>query len=66
MYYVNQLSTTPAEGFDTAINDLLEMVSGEAGTLTKAERVIDYAFANPVALTGVMTDAVLLGQVWGA
>jgi hypothetical protein len=66
MYYVNLLSGAPEEGFDAGINTLLERVSGDAATRTKAEHVIDYAFAHPVTLTGVMTDAVLLGQVWGA
>ena len=66
LYYVNTLSSTPEEGFDAGINALLERVSGDAATRTKAEQVIDYAFAQPVSLTGVMTDVVLLEQVWGA
>jgi hypothetical protein len=64
MYYVNLLSGAPEEGFDAGINTLLERVSGDTATRTKAEHVIDYAFAHPVTLTGVMTDAVLLATLW--
>jgi Ca2+-binding RTX toxin-like protein len=66
MYYVNQLSNTPSEGFDPAINALLVRVTGDAATEDKAEDVIDYAFANPVTLTGIMTDPPLLDSIWGA
>ena len=65
LYYVNQLSSAPQEEFDAGINALLARVSGDPSTLTKAGEVIDYAFAHPVTLTGVMTDAVLLEQLWG-
>ena len=65
MYYVNKLSTTPAEGYDTAINALLARVTAVAATEDKAEDVIDYAFANPVTLTGVMADQALLDSIWG-
>ncbi len=66
MYYVNKLAVAPAEGFDAAINTLLTRVTGDAATEDKAEAVIDYAFANPVTLTGVMTDQALLDSIWGA
>jgi hypothetical protein len=65
MYYVNQLSNTPSEGFDPAINTLLARVTGDAATEDKAEDVIDYAFANPVTLTGIMADQPLLDSIWG-
>jgi Ca2+-binding RTX toxin-like protein len=64
MYYVNRLWTTPAEGFDTAINTLLARVTGNPLTEDKAEAVIDHAFANPVNLTGIMTNAALLDSIW--
>jgi methionine-rich copper-binding protein CopC len=66
MYYVNRLWTTPAEGFDTAINTLLARVTGNPLTEDKAEAVIDHAFANPVNLTGIMTNAALLDSIWAA
>ena len=65
MYYVNRLSATPAEGFDTAINTLLARVTGDALTEDKAEDVIDHAFANPVTLSGIMNDQALLDSIWG-
>jgi uncharacterized delta-60 repeat protein len=65
MYYVNQLSNTPSEGFDPAINSLLTRVTGVPATEDKAEDVIDYAFANPITLTGIMTNAALLESLWG-
>ena len=66
LYYVNALSGTPEEGFDAGINALLERVSGDAATRAKAEQVINYAFAQPVTLSGVMADADLLTTLWGA
>ncbi len=66
MYYVNRLSIMPAEGFDAAINALLTRVTGDAATEDKAEAVIDHAFANPITLTGIMADPVLLDSIWGA
>jgi len=64
MYYVNKLAVIPAEGFDTAINTLLARVTAVAATEDKAELVIDYAFDNPVTLTGVMNDPALLDSIW--
>ena len=66
MYYVNKLSNTPAEGFDAAINTLLTRVTGDASTEDNAEIVIDYTFANPITLTGMMNDPVLLDSIWNA
>ena len=66
MYYVNKLAADPAEGFDAAINTLLARVTGVTVTEDKAEDVINYAFANPVTLAGIMTDQPLLDSIWGA
>lgn len=66
MYYVNELSVAPQEGFDNSINALLDRVTQDSTTRGKAQAVIDYAFANPVTLTGVMNDAALLNSIWGA
>jgi VCBS repeat-containing protein len=65
LYYVNKLAINPSEGFDPAISALLARVTGDAGTEDRAEDVIDHAFANPVTLTGVMTDQTLLDSIWG-
>jgi serralysin len=64
LYYTGQLSTHPQKGYDFAIVDLLNRVTGEANTVLGAERVIDYAFDNPVTLSGVMTNNVLLNSLW--
>ena len=45
---------------------MLTRVTGDAATEDKAEDVIDHAFANPVTLTGIMTDQALLDLIWGA
>ncbi len=65
LYYVNKLAVDPAEGFDAAINALLARVTGNATTEDKAEAVIDYVFANPITLTGIMGNAALLDLIWG-
>ncbi len=64
MYYANRLAIDPGEGFDTAINTLLNRVTGDAATGDKAEAVIDYAFAHPITLTGVMSDQALFDSLW--
>ena len=65
MYYANRLAIDPHEGFDAGINALLLKVTGVAATEDKAGDLIDYAFDNPVTLTGIMTDPVLLDSIWG-
>jgi len=64
LHYVNELQLKPQEGFDAAINDLLALVTLDEATQRKAEYVIDYIFANPVTLTGIMGDRALLDSVW--
>ena len=66
MYYVNQLYQMPEEGYDSAINDLLADLMMDPATATKAMNVIDYAFQDPVTLTGIMSNQALLGILWGA
>ena len=65
LYYVNQLAVDPSEGFDAGINALLDQVNGDARTRAGAQNVIDYAFANPVTLSGILADPVLLDAIWG-
>jgi cyclophilin family peptidyl-prolyl cis-trans isomerase/Ca2+-binding RTX toxin-like protein/methionine-rich copper-binding protein CopC len=65
MDYANRLVVQPGEGFDAAINDLLERVTGDAATRTGATAVLQHVFDHPVTLTGVMGDAALLASLWG-
>ena len=65
LYYVNQLAVDPSEGVDAGINALLDQVNGDARTRAGAQNVIDYAFANPVTLSGILADPVLLDAIWG-
>jgi methionine-rich copper-binding protein CopC len=65
MDYANRLVVQPGEGFDAAINDLLERVTGDAATRTGATAVLQHVFDHPVTLTGVMGDAVLFNTLWG-
>jgi hypothetical protein len=65
MDYVNRLVLQPGEGFDAAINDLLERVTGDAATRSGATAVLQHVFDHQVTLTGVMGDAALLASLWG-
>ncbi len=65
MYYANRLAIDPNEGFDAGINALVSKVTGDAAAQDRAGDVIDFAFDNPVTLTGIMTDQVLLDSIWG-
>lgn len=64
MYYVNKLSVQAEEGFDARINDLLALVDGNPASKASAMNVIDHVFDDPVTLTGVMSDAVMLQSLW--
>lgn len=64
LYYVNALAMNTNESFDTAINDLLDRVTGLSDTKQRAEHVIDYVIGQEVTLTGVMTNSTLLQQLW--
>lgn len=66
MYYVSELSMNLDEGFSPAINDLLELVTGDDSTAGKAEYVIDYAMDNPIDLAGIMADQPLFDGLWMA
>jgi hypothetical protein len=54
----------PQEGYDVAIVDLLNCVSGDDIRVMVSERVIDCAFDNPITLSGVMADPVLFDSLW--
>jgi serralysin len=64
LYYTGQLTMRPQEGYDFAICDLLNRITGDVGTIAAADRVIDYALNNPLTLTGVMTDFNLFDSLW--
>ena len=64
LYYTGELSIRPQEGYDLAVGDLLDLVNGDVETVAAAQRVIDYAFYDPLTLTGVMADEALFDSLW--
>ena len=62
--YANKLSIHPEDAFETAIDALLNLVSGDPVTRYNAEHVLDYVFVNPVTLSDVMNDSELLASLW--
>jgi hypothetical protein len=64
LFYTGSLATYLLEGFDSAIANLLNLVTGDERTVAAAERVIDYAFDNPITLTGVMANDALFDSLW--
>lgn len=64
LYYTNKLALQPQEQFDGGVGQLLQMVTGERVTVSKAEAVVDYAFDHSITLTGVLSDPVLLASLW--
>jgi len=64
LYYSGRLSLEPAEGFDAAIANVLNRVSGIATSVAGAGRVIDYAFDNPETLVQVVGNATLFDTLW--
>lgn len=66
LHYSGKLSLQPQEGFDPAITPVLNRVSGDPGTVAAAERVIDYAFANPetLTLTQIVGNGSLFESLW--
>jgi hypothetical protein len=65
LYYTGQLVLHPEEGYDSAVSDLLNLITSDENTTIAAERVIDYAFDTPITLTGVMSDQALFDSLWG-
>jgi hypothetical protein len=64
LHYSGKLSLQPQEGFDAAITTVLNRVSGDAGTVKAAERVIDYAFSHPETLTQIVGNGSLFESLW--
>jgi hypothetical protein len=64
LYYTGRLALQQQEEFDYAIVDLLNMVSGDVATVAAAARVIDYAFDDPITLTGIMSDEAMFDSLW--
>ena len=64
MYYVEQVSLNPEEGADNAISDVLDRVNSDHTTVDAAIAVIDYAFENPVDLSGVVANTSLFDSFW--
>ncbi len=65
VYYAEQSSVNSDEGFDSAINELLNLITDNADTAESAVDVIDHAFSNDITLSGIMEDQSLLDQIWG-
>ncbi len=65
VYYAEQSALNPEEGFDQAINDLLNEVTGDDETYTSAKAVIDHSFENDITLGGILEDQTLFDQLWG-
>lgn len=65
LHYANLLANTTGTNYETAINQVLARVDGTTASLTGALAVIDHAMLTNVTLTGVMSDATLLSQLWG-
>ena len=64
MYYAEQSSLHPAEGFDDAITAVLNRVGADANTVASAEALIDYAMDNPITLSGIVEDVTLWESFW--
>jgi hypothetical protein len=64
MYYAEQSSLNPEEGFDDAITEVLNRVGADGDTVGRAREVIDYVMENPVTLTGVFADQALWDSFW--
>jgi VCBS repeat-containing protein len=64
VYYAEQSTLYPNEGFDEAINLLLNRVTDDANTALSAITVINHAFENEVTLSGIFEDQNLLDQLW--
>jgi len=64
MYYAEQTMLNPQEGFDEGISELLALVTSDVATVEAAENVIDYAFSDPLTLTGVLEDQALVDSLW--
>lgn len=66
LHYANLLANTTGSSFDTAINTLLARVDGTTANFERALSVLDYVALSNVTLAGVMTNSVLLNQIWTA
>ena len=64
MYYAEQSSLHPAEGFDDNITAVLNRISTDANSVASAKAVIDYAMDNPITLTGIVEDTGLWESFW--
>ncbi len=64
LHYVNLLASTPGSTYESAINNLLARVDGTTASLTGALAVLDHAALTDVSLAGVMSNSVLLNQLW--
>ena len=64
MYYAEQSSLHPQEGFDNSNTDVLNRVGADPATVDSAANVVDYAMDNPITLTGIVQDDQLWESFW--
>ena len=64
MYYAEQSSLHPEEGFDNNITAVLNEVGAAPNTVASAIDVIDYTMDNPITLTGIVQDEQLWDSFW--
>ena len=65
VYYAEQSAIHPDEGFDEAINLLLNQVTDDTDTALSAIAIIDHAITNEITLGGIIEDQSLFDQLWG-
>ena len=64
MYYSEQLTLYPEEGFDANISEVLNNVTADSGTVISAMEVVDYAMDNPITVTGIVENQGLWDFFW--
>lgn len=64
LYYSEQLALQATEEFDDNIEQVLNRVTAESQTLTQATAVIDFVFADPITLTGLISQTEAWEAFW--
>lgn len=65
LYYVEQLSLHPTEGFDAGITAILNSVTRESGTVAIARDIIDQAMQTPGTITDIAESPLSWAAFWG-
>jgi hypothetical protein len=64
LYYTEQLSSFPAESFDSSISEVLNHVTNNPATVNQGLAVIDHVMDNPITLNGLINDAQAFNAFW--